>query len=190
MGCRLREARFHEHRKVFLERFSIKYYCEFLRTGSVQYTIIGEQGKGNYAKIFKAHTVNNSHKPVALKLQKPACLWEYYISKEILCRLNSAKKVSTFLSYVFKKPKIAQIIFKNRSVFKNQNSSVLKPKIFSINLIDISGAVLSGLFEYICFQKWEHPLVGVGTLRFSSQFRYLPENVSVLPCMSKYHKFR
>lgn len=60
--------------------------------GSEKYTMIGEIGRGNYAKVIKAKVSGKSNY-VSLKLQKPACLWEYYISKKIHERLNSTEKV-------------------------------------------------------------------------------------------------
>lgn len=59
--------------------------------GNERFAIIGEIGRGSYARILKAHVVQKPAKLVALKQQKPACLWEYYISEQIRRRLNPSK---------------------------------------------------------------------------------------------------
>ena len=50
-------------------------------------------GKGTYGTVFKAMDLQNN-KVVALKTQKPAWVWEYYISREIKNRLKNPHMVS------------------------------------------------------------------------------------------------
>ncbi|CAH0386427.1 unnamed protein product [Bemisia tabaci] len=59
------------------------------------YSIIGEIGKGSYARVVKA---TYGRQNVALKVQKPACPWEWYICKEIQHRLNSKNIAKGFMN--------------------------------------------------------------------------------------------
>lgn len=61
--------------------------------GNNKYTVVGEIGKGSYARILKLQDVKEPSKAIALKQQKPACPWEYYISKEIQRRLSTEGEV-------------------------------------------------------------------------------------------------
>lgn len=54
--------------------------------GDESFTILGEIGKGAYAKVLKASNSSGKN-TVALKIEKPACRWEYYIAKEIQSRV-------------------------------------------------------------------------------------------------------
>lgn len=67
-------------------------YCYI---GSNKMTFISELGKGSYARVIKAQSdeKNNEKVEKALKIQKPACLWEWYIFKEIQHRLKDSEKV-------------------------------------------------------------------------------------------------
>ena len=62
--------------------------------GNNKYNIIGEIGKGSYARILKLQDVKVSSQSIALKQQKPACPWEFYISKEIQRRLKTDLEVN------------------------------------------------------------------------------------------------
>merc|ERR1712117_965023 len=57
--------------------------------------LIGEcKGEGAYGKVFKAMKSDNKDETIAdmdvvVKIQKPACEWEFYIGTEIHSRLSS-----------------------------------------------------------------------------------------------------
>ncbi|XP_012270079.1 uncharacterized protein LOC105694202 isoform X2 [Orussus abietinus] len=53
-------------------------------------------GKGTYGKVFKAFN-SQTHQTVALKTQKPACVWEYYIAREIKTRLTNPHMLRGFM---------------------------------------------------------------------------------------------
>lgn len=57
-------------------------------------TFLSEIGKGSYARVVKARSDGNSAVDKAIKVQKPACVWEWYISKEIQYRLKDSEKVN------------------------------------------------------------------------------------------------
>jgi hypothetical protein len=62
-------------------------------SGNNKYNIVGEIGKGSYARILKLQDVKKPNEMMALKQQKPACPWEFYISAEIQRRLRTSKEV-------------------------------------------------------------------------------------------------
>lgn len=57
---------------------------------------LGDLGKGAYGRVVKVRSDCEKATDKALKVQKPACLWEWYIGKEIQHRLNDAEKVNHF----------------------------------------------------------------------------------------------
>lgn len=61
--------------------------------GNTKYSILGEIGKGGYARVLKA---NKDGQMVVLKHQKPSWVWEWYIIHEIKARLKNLK--STMIS--------------------------------------------------------------------------------------------
>lgn len=54
---------------------------------------LSEIGKGTYARVVRARTADPNSEQRALKIQKPSCTWEWYISKEIQHRLKESDKV-------------------------------------------------------------------------------------------------
>ncbi|KAI5704968.1 hypothetical protein M8J75_010522 [Diaphorina citri] len=78
--------------------------------GSSEYTILKELGKGAYARVLMGKVSTDGDK-VALKVQRPACVWEWYICKEIENRL---KPHSPCLHYYVLPHHI--YVFKNSSV--------------------------------------------------------------------------
>jgi len=60
-------------------------------------SFLSELGKGSYARVVKAALSEDKTAEKALKIQKPACVWEWYISKEIQHRLKVPEKVNTLL---------------------------------------------------------------------------------------------
>lgn len=69
----------------------------YLFVGDVKYSVVGELGKGNYARVLKA---TRNGQPVALKQQRPAWEWEWYIVQELQSRL-SPNMVSNVFSSCF-----------------------------------------------------------------------------------------
>ncbi|XP_046394781.1 uncharacterized protein LOC124162323 [Ischnura elegans] len=54
-------------------------------------------GQGSYAKIYKGYSTKWK-KMVALKVQKPACPWEFYISNEINSRVTDHLMKNSFMN--------------------------------------------------------------------------------------------
>ncbi|XP_046394845.1 uncharacterized protein LOC124162375 isoform X2 [Ischnura elegans] len=54
-------------------------------------------GQGSYAKIYKGYSAKWK-KMVALKVQKPACPWEFYISNEINSRVTDHLMKNSFMN--------------------------------------------------------------------------------------------
>lgn len=54
---------------------------------------LSEIGKGSYARVVRARTTDENSEQKALKIQKPSCMWEWYINKEIQHRLMDSEKV-------------------------------------------------------------------------------------------------
>jgi len=57
-------------------------------------TLLSEIGKGSYARVVKVRSDGENAVEKALKVQKPACAWEWYISKEVQHRLKDSEKVN------------------------------------------------------------------------------------------------
>ena len=68
-------------------------YYIFKISGSDVYNIDKLIGEGSYAKVYKGVDVR-SNKVVALKVQKPSWIWEYYICHQIKIRLSNPNMVS------------------------------------------------------------------------------------------------
>ncbi|BES88369.1 Mad3/BUB1 homology region 1 [Nesidiocoris tenuis] len=72
-----------------------------LNLGKEIYTTFGDLGKGAYARVVKASIDKMA---VALKIEKPACKWEFYIAKEIQKRTDSKARpyfMNIHAAYVF-----------------------------------------------------------------------------------------
>jgi hypothetical protein len=61
--------------------------------GDSKMLFLGEIGKGSYARVVRTRTADKNSEQRALKIQKPSCTWEWYISKEIQHRLKDSEKV-------------------------------------------------------------------------------------------------
>lgn len=66
-----------------------------IHLGQNKMTILSEIGKGSYARVVKIRSDGEKAVEKALKIQKPACVWEWYISKEIQHRLRDSEKVNS-----------------------------------------------------------------------------------------------
>lgn len=62
--------------------------------GHNKMTLLSEIGKGSYARVVKVRLDGENAIEKAFKVQKPACAWEWYISKEIQHRLKDSDKVN------------------------------------------------------------------------------------------------
>ncbi|CAH1405988.1 unnamed protein product [Nezara viridula] len=69
---------------LFFKTSNVPNFSKSIKLGDDSYSIQGEIGKGAYARVMKATKGNNT---VALKVEKPACRWEFYIAKEIQTRV-------------------------------------------------------------------------------------------------------
>ncbi|VVC45745.1 Protein kinase domain,Mad3/Bub1 homology region 1,Serine/threonine-protein kinase, active [Cinara cedri] len=82
-------------------------------------TFICELGKGSYARVIKARSDEKNSVEKAFKIQKPACVWEWYILKEIQHRLKDSEKISYFVNmdniHVFKNGSIISMDYANYS---------------------------------------------------------------------------
>ncbi|XP_060855719.1 probable inactive serine/threonine-protein kinase bub1 [Metopolophium dirhodum] len=85
------------------------------KLGHNKMTLLSEIGKGSYARVVKVRPDDENAVDKALKVQKPACAWEWYISKEVQHRLKDSEKVSYFINmdqmYVFKNGSIISMEF-------------------------------------------------------------------------------
>lgn len=72
---------------------------------------LGTIGKGSYGRVAKAQLDDKSDKEKALKIQKPACAWEWYVSKEIEHRLQDPDKVSTYVNSILCMLVLYKVIF-------------------------------------------------------------------------------
>ncbi|XP_050530497.1 mitotic checkpoint serine/threonine-protein kinase BUB1-like [Daktulosphaira vitifoliae] len=68
------------------------------KLGSTKMSFLNELGKGSYARVVKARPDCEGAAERALKLQKPACAWEWYIGKEIQYRLKETDKITYFVN--------------------------------------------------------------------------------------------
>ncbi|XP_044751997.1 mitotic checkpoint serine/threonine-protein kinase BUB1 beta-like isoform X2 [Coccinella septempunctata] len=74
------------HQVSMIPRISGK--RETVSVGGDQYMVEKILGKGTFGTVYKAQDYKNG-KPVALKYQKPANKWEFYICREIQTRLRN-----------------------------------------------------------------------------------------------------
>uniref|UniRef100_A0A2H8TVQ9 Mitotic checkpoint serine/threonine-protein kinase BUB1 n=1 Tax=Melanaphis sacchari TaxID=742174 RepID=A0A2H8TVQ9_9HEMI len=85
------------------------------KLGQNKMTLLSEIGKGSYARVVKVKPEGENAVERALKIQKPSCTWEWYISKEIKHRLKDSEKVSYFINmdqmFVFKNGSIISMEF-------------------------------------------------------------------------------
>lgn len=78
-------------------------------------------GKGSYASVFSAKSTK-SDKTCAVKQQKPANLWEYYVCVEIMDRMKDKRMLPAFMSID------SSVIGNNSSVFVSlfsQNGTII-----------------------------------------------------------------
>jgi len=83
---------------MLVDNFS-EYIFKIFCLGNNKMVFLGTIGKGSYGRVVKAQLDDKTVMEKALKIQKPACSWEWYICKEIKHRLQDPKKVSTYLIF-------------------------------------------------------------------------------------------
>lgn len=80
--------------KYIYKQLSFSHTCVFHGcAGTEAYDLEKCLGKGMYGTVFKAVNLQTGE-TVALKTQKPAWVWEYYIVREIKARLTNPHMVS------------------------------------------------------------------------------------------------
>ncbi|WOH05637.1 hypothetical protein DCAR_0625057 [Daucus carota subsp. sativus] len=62
--------------------------------GGKKYQIIGCAGQGGFAQVFKAYVNSNPEDVVALKIQKPAFPWEFYMYRQLDMRILGRERSS------------------------------------------------------------------------------------------------
>ncbi|KAF2283246.1 hypothetical protein GH714_043598 [Hevea brasiliensis] len=67
---------------------------KIVKIGGKQYHIKGCAGQGGFAKVFKAFVNSNPDDIVALKIQKPAFPWEFYMYRQLDQRISTKQRSS------------------------------------------------------------------------------------------------
>ncbi|KAK1680275.1 hypothetical protein QYE76_041123 [Lolium multiflorum] len=67
---------------------------KFIELGGRKYQIKGFCGTGAFAKLYKASIDGNSEETVALKVQKPAFPWEFYMYRQLDLRISDIQRPS------------------------------------------------------------------------------------------------
>ncbi|KAF6215051.1 hypothetical protein GE061_009800 [Apolygus lucorum] len=119
-----------------------------IRLGNETFTTYGDLGKGAYARVVRASCENSN---VALKIEKPACKWEYYIAKEIQRRVDT-KTLSGFMdiktAYIFSNGSILVTEWAKHgsllniiNLYKQHTGKVLEPVLSLHFAIEVTRAV-------------------------------------------------
>ncbi|KAL8100897.1 mitotic checkpoint serine/threonine-protein kinase BUB1 [Apium graveolens] len=80
--------------KVAISTLSKSVRNKVIDIGSKKYQIIGCAGQGGFAQVFKAHVNSNPEDVVALKIQKPAFPWEFYMYRQLDMRIFGKERSS------------------------------------------------------------------------------------------------
>ncbi|XP_042488030.1 mitotic checkpoint serine/threonine-protein kinase BUB1 [Macadamia integrifolia] len=67
---------------------------KIIELGGKKYQIIGCAGQGGFAQVFKAYINSNPDDVVALKIQKPAFPWEFYMYRQLDSRISDKERPS------------------------------------------------------------------------------------------------
>nr|XP_027127429.1 mitotic checkpoint serine/threonine-protein kinase BUB1-like isoform X1 [Coffea arabica] len=65
-----------------------------IEIGGYKYQIKGCAGQGGFAQVFKAHVDGNPDDVVALKIQKPAFPWEFYMYRLLDMRIPESERMN------------------------------------------------------------------------------------------------
>lgn len=67
---------------------------KILNLGGIKYHIKGCSGEGAFAQVFRAHIDGCTDDTVALKIQRPACPWEFYMYRQLDERILTDERSS------------------------------------------------------------------------------------------------
>ncbi|WJZ99203.1 hypothetical protein VitviT2T_017668 [Vitis vinifera] len=81
-------------RKVALSSLQNSSRNKIIEIGGYKYQIKGCAGKGGFAQVFKAYVNYNPDEVVALKIQKPAFPWEFYMYRQLDKRIPDKERSS------------------------------------------------------------------------------------------------
>ncbi|KAH0983378.1 hypothetical protein GBA52_010555 [Prunus armeniaca] len=70
-----------------------------IEIGCMKYQIIGCAGQGGFAQVYKAYVSCNPDDVVALKIQKPAFPWEFYMYRQLDQRISDKERSSFGLAH-------------------------------------------------------------------------------------------
>ncbi|CAB4303891.1 unnamed protein product [Prunus armeniaca] len=70
-----------------------------IEIGCMKYQIIGCAGQGGFAQVYKAYVSCNPDDVVALKIQKPAFPWEFYMYHQLDQRISDKERSSFGLAH-------------------------------------------------------------------------------------------
>ncbi|KAF8413853.1 hypothetical protein HHK36_001847 [Tetracentron sinense] len=72
---------------------------KIIEIGGKKYQIKGCAGQGGFAQVFKAYVNSNPDDVVALKIQKPAFPWEFYMYRQLDNRISDKERSSFGFSH-------------------------------------------------------------------------------------------
>ncbi|XP_062020062.1 mitotic checkpoint serine/threonine-protein kinase BUB1 [Rosa rugosa] len=80
--------------KVALSSLKNSSRNKIIEIGRTKYQITGYAGQGGFAQVYKAYVNCNPDDVVALKIQKPAFPWEFYMYRELDQRISDKERSS------------------------------------------------------------------------------------------------
>ncbi|WOL05218.1 hypothetical protein Cni_G13945 [Canna indica] len=80
--------------KVSLSSLQNSSRNKIVELGGIKYQIKGCSGLGGFAKVYKAYIESNPDDVVALKIQKPAFPWEFYMYRQLDKRIPDVERLS------------------------------------------------------------------------------------------------
>ncbi|KAL3509328.1 hypothetical protein ACH5RR_028729 [Cinchona calisaya] len=90
---------YHASNKPYKGKVALSTLQKFARNktieiGGYKYQIKGCAGQGGFAQVFKAHVDGNPDDVVALKIQKPAFPWEFYMYRQLDMRIPETERMN------------------------------------------------------------------------------------------------
>ncbi|PQM34764.1 mitotic checkpoint serine/threonine-protein kinase BUB1 isoform X1 [Prunus yedoensis var. nudiflora] len=85
--------------KVVLSSLKNSSRNKTIEIGCTKYQIIGCAGQGGFAQVYKAYVSCNPDDVVALKIQKPAFPWEFYMHHQLDQRISDKERSSFGLAH-------------------------------------------------------------------------------------------
>ncbi|CAJ1978907.1 unnamed protein product [Sphenostylis stenocarpa] len=80
--------------KVVLSALKNSSRNKVIEIGGMKYLIKGCAGQGGFARVYKANMISDPDNVVALKIQKPAFPWEFYIYRQLDLRILERERSS------------------------------------------------------------------------------------------------